>query len=633
MKSMPAWLAVLLIAASAHAEERILSYHSEIAVAADAGMEVTETIRVRTEGKRIRHGIYRDFPTRYRDAGGNRVRVEFTPLAVTRDGVAEPFRTEALGNGTRVYAGSKDVTLEPGEYTFAIRYRTTRQLGFFDDHDELYWNVTGNGWDFPIDEASATVSLPGAIMPASMTIEGYTGPQGTKGQDLVATIEGPSRVAIRTTRALAPGEGLTLVVTFPKGVVAEPTREQRAQWFLRDNTAVLIAGIGLAVLWLYFLWQWFRVGRDPEAGVIIPQYDAPPGVSPGSMRHIERMAYDDRCFAADLVALAVDGALEIDHDDGTYRLVRTREPGTDVPEPARKLFDSIFAGRADRLVLERSQHQRIRAARKTHRKALEQQNLGRHFNTNTRYTVIGIVIALVTLVVGVIGSGSVPMMAGGGFMLAWLAGWSVGVFSLVLGAINAWRSRSGLAGSIGALFLTLFAVPFVIGELVGIGFFVAIVGAGFAAIAAALVATSALFRHLMKAPTVAGRKLLDRIEGLRLYLGVAERDALAKLRAPKMDADEFQRMLPYALALDVETTWANRFADAVGPAAVEEATRSMGWYRAGSSAAGIAALSSGLGSSLSGAIASSSTAPGSSSGSGGRGSSGGGGGGGGGGGW
>ncbi|HJT97712.1 MAG TPA: DUF2207 domain-containing protein, partial [Rhodanobacteraceae bacterium] len=148
-----------LIATSACADERILDFHSDITIAPDAGMDVAETIRVRAEGNQIRHGIYRDFPTDYRDDLGNRVHVAFEPATLTRDGSDEPFHTEGQDNGIRVYFGSESTLLPPGEYTYVLRYRTTRQLGFFADHDELYWNVTGNGWDFPIDAASATVAL------------------------------------------------------------------------------------------------------------------------------------------------------------------------------------------------------------------------------------------------------------------------------------------------------------------------------------------------------------------------------------------------------------------------------------------------------------------------------------------
>ncbi|MEO7756360.1 MAG: hypothetical protein ABIS07_07260, partial [Dokdonella sp.] len=146
-------------------------------------------------------------------------------------------------------------------------------------------------------------------------------------------------------------------------------------------------------------------------------------------------------------------------------------------------------------------------------------------------------------------------------------------------------------------------------------------------------ATNVAFFDWLKAPTLAGRELLDKIAGLRLYLGVAERDELAAQQAPPMSADEFQRFLPYALALDVEKTWADRFAAAVGPAAAAAAASTVGWYQGDTGTTNLGSFTNSLGSSLSSAISSSSSTPGSSSGGGGGGSSGGGGGGGGGGGW
>jgi uncharacterized membrane protein len=206
------------------------------------------------------------------------------------------------------------------------------------------------------------------------------------------------------------------------------------------------------------------------------------------------------------------------------------------------------------------------------------------------------------------------------------------VASLVISVIRAWKQPPGIGTYFSAIFLTLFSLPFLIGEVFGLGLFATIAGPGLAIIAVLLVATNFAFFHWMKAPTQEGRKLLDRIAGLRLYLGVAERDELAAQKAPPVTLEQFQKFLPYALALGVEKTWADKFAAAVGPAAAAAAAGAMGWY-AGSNISNLSSFTSDIGSSLSASISSSSTAPGSSSGGGGGGSSGGGGGGGGGGGW
>jgi hypothetical protein len=220
-------LTLLLTVAAARADERILDWQSDIAVRPDSTLEVTETLKVRAEGEQIRRGLLRDFPTRYVDRHGRRVVTGFEVLSVRRDGRVEPHALEKLSNGVRIRIGDPEVYLSPQEYEYTISYRTDRQLGFFSYYYELYWNVTGNGWDFPIDAVSAQVFLPGNIDPASIAVEAYTGLQGAQGRDWEAD-SGPSLATFRGTRGLGPREGLTIVASWPKGHVAPPGLDQRS---------------------------------------------------------------------------------------------------------------------------------------------------------------------------------------------------------------------------------------------------------------------------------------------------------------------------------------------------------------------------------------------------------------------
>ena len=128
-------------------------------VAQTGALTVTETISVISEGEQIRHGIYRDFPTTYHTPSGRTIHVRFDVLAVTRDGHHEPYSVDSVDDGERVKIGDKDILIEPGAHTYTLTYVTDRQIGFFSDYDELYWNVTGNVWMFPIDHAEATIKL------------------------------------------------------------------------------------------------------------------------------------------------------------------------------------------------------------------------------------------------------------------------------------------------------------------------------------------------------------------------------------------------------------------------------------------------------------------------------------------
>jgi hypothetical protein len=170
------------------ANERITDFHSEIVVRPDGSMRVVERIDVVAEGQQIRRGIYRDFPTDYRTPSGIQVKVLFRVESVTRDGAPEPFHTERQANGVRVYVGQASVFLAPRAYRYVLTYDTDRQLGFFEDHDELYWNVTGNGWIFPIERVSARVHLPQGIAAAAVKALAYTGRQGRTGKDYTVAL-------------------------------------------------------------------------------------------------------------------------------------------------------------------------------------------------------------------------------------------------------------------------------------------------------------------------------------------------------------------------------------------------------------------------------------------------------------
>jgi Predicted membrane protein (DUF2207) len=279
---------VLLAAlAPAGAAERILSFISDVQVLANSDLLVTETIRIQAEGDRFKHGLLRDFPTTYTRRDGTRVRVGFDVESVTRDGVREAFTTERKGNGVEVRMGDPDVLLSFGPHDYVIRYLTTRQIGFFPDFDELYWNATGTGWAFTIDQAEARITLPTAV--AFLRRAFYTGPQGTDGQDAEVVARRPGYIAFRTTQPLPPHDGLTVAASWPKGVVTQPSSAQRSSLWLQDNAPLIVSAVGMLIVFGYYLYAWRRAGRDPSRGTIVPLFAPPDGLSAAAVRYVRRM--------------------------------------------------------------------------------------------------------------------------------------------------------------------------------------------------------------------------------------------------------------------------------------------------------------------------------------------------------
>ncbi len=617
------WLPALPLAAA----EVIESFHSDIRVEANGDLIVTETIRVEAEGRAIRRGIFRDFPTRYRDALGHDIVVGFEVLDVRRDGRPEPYHVDNHGNGKRVYIGDRNVFLTPDSYTYELRYRTTRQIGFFDEFDELYWNVTGTGWAFPIERASARVLLPAD---AELRLTGYTGADGSTDQALTHRQIGAREAYFETTAALGRREGLTIVAAFPKGIVAEPTAAERRAWFLRDNRASILALAGALILLVYYLLLWRWVGRDPAAGVIVPRYQPPEGYSPASMRFVQNMGYDKRCFTAATVNLAVKGALEIVDDDGDFELRRADTPLREsLAAGESQVLLGLFGDGRGTLSVVQSNHDVLRRAIGKHKRSLRTDYEKRYFRTNSWLLGPGIVASLLVAGAAFASLGSDRAMAETGFLTLF----SVMPMLMLFAAFRGLRMR-GRRGRV-QLFANFAALLFFAGFFVSVDFpfeqFLQNVPWTMVVGIVAMIVLHYLFYQWLKAPTLAGRRLLDQIAGFRHYLEVAEEDDIALKNAPTFTEDLYERYLPYAIALDLENAWTDKLDRAIASGLVDSAYHAPRWYHSSYRVGG-----RDFGRSLSGAfnsaIASASVAPGSSSGSSG-GSSGGGGGGGGGGGW
>ena len=629
---------VFLLASIAAAQtERIRYFHSDIKVQDDSSMLVHEVIRVVSTGDLIRHGIYRDFPTRYSDRLGNRYIVSFTLLAATRDGAPEQSRVENYGNGVRIYLGSDYSLVAPGERTYSITYTTNRQLGLMKDHDELFWNVTGNGWIFPIDDASALVHLPQKVPTTEVHVGGYTGASGSMAQDFTSRTIGSSFL-ISAAHPLGPHEGLTILLQWPKGYFRGPTAGQEFLYFAQDNPDAIIAGGGLLLIFCYYVIVWLRVGRDPAPGSIMPLYEPPSGFSPAAMRYLARMGYDDKTFTAAVLDMAVKGFLQIVEGVGMYTLSRSKANGQALTPEEKAAADKLFEGGSTAINLQTENHAAISAAMAALKSRLKVTEQKIYFVTNGVYLIPAIAFSVLVLM-GIVSSEG-QKAAPAGFMSLWLSVWSFAVFQLLHNVAYLWKSafagghlKAGLTAS--ATTATLFSIPFVLGEIVGLGVMVWSTSVFVTVILVMTVLLHILFHQLLKAPTSAGRSVLDKIEGFKMFLAYVEGDRMNRVTPPEHTPQVFEKYLPYALALDVEQAWAEKFSGILGAAQTPGSNSggySPAWYSGGDlGALGATGFASSLSGSFSGAISSSSSAPGSSGGGGGG--SGGGGGGGGGGGW
>jgi uncharacterized membrane protein YgcG len=469
--------------------------------------------------------------------------------------------------------------------------------------------------------------------------------------DYTAAADTESNAIFHTTRPLTAYEGLTIVVRWPKGFVRPPTSDQQYRFFLEDHQTTLIGILGLLVTLGYYLAAWFFVGRRPERGEIVPRSEPPAGFSPAAIRFLRRMAFDQKALVANLVDLAVKKKLAILEDgSGGYilgrfnpkapppgpRIVSSDWTAPEVTADEQVVLDRLFAG-GDTVRLEPANHALVGGAAEALHYHLRTNLEKSYFLTNSRYLVPGLLISLATVVrCGLSIQGGQRFVVF--FLTFWLLVWSVCCLALAAQALSAWRNalsdpHHSPTARKQAIFLSAICLPFLLGEAVGLGVLVWAASADVVAILILLVAINFAFHYLLKSPTRLGRALMDQIEGFRLFLAATEKDRATAGAIPKTTPPVFEKFLPYAMALNVEKIWGEKFAFALAQAAKgASAVYSPSWYSgAGWDPITASTFATSFGNSFSGAISSSTSAPGETSGS--SGSSGGGGGGGGGGGW
>lgn len=504
-------LTLLLLPTAVFAQEIIPDFRGGVSLASTYNLTLTEYITY-DFGDVPRHGIFRYIPVTYERDGGT-YRLRLTVTGVTRDGKAEPYETSSSGGKLEVKIGDKDVLIS-GSHKYAISYVTDRAVNFFPDHDELYWNVTGNDWPVEIEKTLFSVTLPTAMDPAAVTSTCFTGSYGSTEQ-ACTTIREPHGITFVTTRVLLPGEGFTIVIGMPKGILKEPSALQRILWVLADNGVLFIPIIAFLIMF----WMWWMRGRDPELGTVIPEYEPPmkltPAVTGAAMTDGDVPA---RTVTATIIDLARRGYLKIRFgeekrlfgDKQTFTFVKAKPADATLSSFEKILLDGLFAGGGEQTV-EDLKKQKFYEDVKS-------------FKKDVQTTVDGLKIY-----------DAEPNKTRGKYI----------VLTVIL---------------VGAMF-----------------FFFGSTGLGVAsAIATGLI--MGFFGWFMPRRNLKGVKLLASIKGFKWFLSVTEKDRLDFHNAPERTPAQFMALLPFAIVFAVEKKWAEQFASLnVPPPTWAEGASTANW--------------------------------------------------------
>lgn len=626
------FMAILLFgcnlkANAAYNEENIVNYDIEIHVNKDATMDVTEEITVNALGKNINHGIYRDFPTQYK----NKI-ITFKINDVSLDGDDVEYTTESVDRGVRIKIGSSDDYVSKGLHTYVIDYTTDRQMFFEEDYNELYWNLIGSGWAFDIEECSAKVYFPKGTKILEDDIKAYVGEYGDSNEsdDVYWYIDDEkSCVYFNIFNEIPSQNAFTIVARVEKGTIDEPTFSQKVKWFFQDNAMYITIFIGMIGLGIWQFIVWKKHGKDPEKNVVIPKYYPPDGMDVGDVKYMDTMGSTNRILEATLISLATKGFLKFNKNSEKKSVMTIEKvPNKNIDDYEdsisdieRTTYKSLKS--KEKLGYSDSFYNTLQRIQNKIKDKLSEKYDKKLFFKNTKYTVISIVVSVVLFLLGIIVGGIInPYASSYGLenvmsilMVAFL------FFIVITVCKNLIKSKSNKFITI--IFLLLWGVPFLIfGIFMSVEVLKSLMESIFQSfIIVGIVLQNYLFIKWIPKYTEDGMRIKEDIDGFRMFINVAKDDDF-KDKTPEM----FDKYFAYAYVLGLENKWANKFEDVL-----KQSNYSPTWCSAYMFNDGIfdcAVFTSSFSSTFSSGMSSASTAPSSSSSSsGGGGFSGGGGGG------
>jgi uncharacterized membrane protein YgcG len=479
----------------------IQSFKAEITITPDGMVDVTEAITANFSGSW--NGLYRTVPVQYTTPQGLNFTLDVEPVSITDDS----------GNNLKYEASSANGYLKFKIYvpnavnatrTIVVHYRVSNGLSFYEDHDELYWNITGNDWDEPVGNASAMISLPAGT--TGIHALAYTGTYSAKSQDAKVTTAG-TLVEVQMQRTLEFHEGVTVVVGWDKGFVRAPTKSEIFFRFLRSNWPFVVPIIAFFVMF----WFWYMKGRDPRRNAIAVQYEPPDGMTPGEVGTLVDNSAAMRDITATLVDLAVRGFITIEETqtshalglvhgkEYTFHLKKKASEWTGLQQHELLLLSALFTdGSVDTVTL---------------------HDLQNHFYKN----IPGIRDSLFDELLKRGYYLHRPDYVRGG----WIGGaWVVAILFVLIGLGSSFAMRAAPTALIASAVLTLLIIG--------------------------------IFGWHMPGHTAKGMTALENTLGFEDFLQHVESDRIARIeKTPAL----FEKYLPFAMALGVEKKWVGAFGD------------------------------------------------------------------------
>jgi hypothetical protein len=549
--------------------EKIISFATDVTVREDTSIEVREEFVVHSEETYFKWGMIRHLPIssnerwdkRFGGEWKNDTGIRVKILEVTEDG--KPVSYDH-GNGAgyaQLRIGMMDVPLSRGDHAFVIRYLAEGVPRLLADHDQLYWNVLGHYFDLPVEEATVRMHLPASVPPEEIQPDAYVGGRGVSNPrkpdtQLTREKESPDTAAFRATN-LGPAQSLSVAVNWPKGFVTAPKMGllSRDRWLLAAP----------AVLFLYYLIVWMKLGPEPALGSVPVRYDPPEELSPAAVRYIRTTGTDARTLAAVIAQLAARGCIGIELQDGAYKLTQLKTDANVVKSLASeeaRVLEMLFEDGKE-IILHPNKGDDLNKYSLAIQGQLQKRLDGQYFTRHAGYIILGILASLIAAMsMAVTADGK---DTSGVLFLTWwffFCGMILGAM-LLTSIIPACKlAMRGMGGTrqllIGLGVLGVFGSGFVLVlKQMSRG-----ISPAYTVMLVAMVTINVGWIPALKRMTPRGRQAVAEIEGFRTFLEKVEQDRMQRLNTTQDAPQTSIEFLPYAIALEVRESWGDHLAEA-----------------------------------------------------------------------
>ena len=535
-------------------EERITFFGSKIDVDSTS-ITVTENINAFSQGVNIRRGIFRTLPLK-RTINGKNIHVKYDILSVKMNGLTTNYHTETEDENLKIYVGSENNFLTPGvEYEYEIKYKTENQIGFFKNYDELYWNVTGNDWDFKIDSVSATVNLP--VKAKIIQNSCYTGTYGSSENNCSSSINANS--ITWKAKNLSYHEGLTVAVGFNKGIVKMPPPPSFFEKFGLFLALFLII-LGFA----YFLYNsWVKYGIDPVKPTVYPQFNVPNNLSPASLAYLKNEYIDQNYITASIVNLAVKGFIKIKEAKeeqffgykDIYIIQKLKGTNNPLPTEEIKIMNGFFKGK-DEIQIDGEYDENIASTMSDYTANLKFQH-SNFIDEGSNSLKLFFPLLFVLAIAGISFFMSYKMSPDSDFIYYG----NILLVATTIAFIITFFIKKGkdvvywLLGIVFGVLSIFILIKMMVDENISYTFnyYITYLFLIFG------IALLFVYREYIKKPSIEKLTIQSLIDGFKMYMSAAENETLKFHNPPQMTPELFEKFLPYAIVMGVDDIWGDKF--------------------------------------------------------------------------